>query len=338
MPDLAVRLGRLELKNPVICGSSEATMTEEGLRGAVDAGAAAVVAKSANESEAARRQLDAAEYVVLDEHWNPVDREARGRALSLFNRSGLVAEPFETWVETVAAADAYARERGAYVVASLIPADLDELGRMARAFEDAGVRWLELNVGASHGEEAAAGAIELVRDADRVDEIVSHVRSEVSMALTVKLPGDGDLLDLAASAYRAGADSICLAGRSLGFLPDPVTRRAHLGTFGAVGGYWALPLTLRWIAKARLRLGAELPLMATNGVRDGLDVVRALLAGASAVQLASVVWTNGFDALTRALDELGAYLEREGVSAADIVGEAADTVMSYEEAGLRRNA
>ncbi|MBW3593307.1 MAG: dihydroorotate dehydrogenase [Actinobacteria bacterium] len=338
MPELGVHLGRLELKNPVVCGSSEATMTGDALRAAVDAGAAAVVAKSTNESEAAKRQLGAAEYLVLDERWNPVAGDARGRTHSVFNRSGLVAEPFESWVETVAAADAYANERGSYVVASLIPADLDELARMARAFEHAGVRWLELNLGASHGEEAAAGAIELVRDAERVDEVVSHVRAEVAMALTVKLPSDGELLDMVASAYRAGADSVCLAGRPLGFLPDPVTRRPLLGTFGAVGGYWALPLTLRWIAKARLRFGSDLPLVATNGVRDGLDVARALLAGASAVQVASVVWRDGFDSLTRVLDELAAYLEREGVSAADIVGEAVDTVMTYEEAGLRRDA
>jgi hypothetical protein len=108
LPDLAVRLGRLELKNPVVCGSSEATMTSDALRAAVDAGAAAVVAKSTNESEAARRQLAAAEYLVLDEGWTPLQRHARGRTLSVFNRSGLVAEPFESWAETVAAADAYA--------------------------------------------------------------------------------------------------------------------------------------------------------------------------------------------------------------------------------------
>ena len=337
MPDLAVRLGRLELKNPIVCGSSETTMTGADLRAAVDAGVAAVVAKSTNESEAAKRQLAAAEYLLLDERWVPASRADRRRTLSLFNRSGLVAEPLDTWVETVAAADAYASERGAYVVASLIPADVDELPRMAGAFEEAGVRWLELNLGASHGEEATAGAIELVREPERVEDVVSHVRDAFGRALTVKLPGDGDLLELAASAQRAGADSVCLAGRPLGFLPDPATRRPLLGTFGAVGGYWALPLTLRWVAKARLRFGRDLPLVATNGVRDGLDAVRALLAGATAVEVASVVWSEGFGALARVLHELETYLVHEGVSAADIVGEAADAVMTYEEAGVRRN-
>ena len=51
-PSLALSLGSLELKNPVVCGSAQPTMTADGLRAPIDAAAAAVVAKSTNESEA----------------------------------------------------------------------------------------------------------------------------------------------------------------------------------------------------------------------------------------------------------------------------------------------
>ena len=329
-PDLTVRLGSLELKNPVVCASGEWAMGEPELRAAVDSGAAGVVAKSANESEAARHQLRSAEYVFLDDRWRPTD--AAG-ATSLFNRSGLVDELWEPWLETLARTDAYASGRDAYVAASLIPADLDELVAMARDAEEAGLRWLELNLGASHGEEAARGTIELVDEPERVEAIVGPVRGAVSVALTVKLPGHGSVLGMAAAAHRAGADAVCLVGRPLGFLPDVETRRPVLGTFGAIGGSWALPLTLRWVAKARHRLGADVPLVATNGVRDGLDVARALLAGASAAELGTVVWTHGFEALTRTLADLTRYLERNAMSARELVGAAADAVMTYEEAG-----
>jgi len=73
VPDLGVELAGLELKNPVICGSGEATASGAALRELVDAGAAAVVAKSANESDAARAQLAAAEYVALDANWREAD-------------------------------------------------------------------------------------------------------------------------------------------------------------------------------------------------------------------------------------------------------------------------
>jgi dihydroorotate dehydrogenase (NAD+) catalytic subunit len=55
--DLRIQLGGLALKNPLICGAGEHVMDEAGIRAALDAGVAAVVAKSANESEAARKQL-----------------------------------------------------------------------------------------------------------------------------------------------------------------------------------------------------------------------------------------------------------------------------------------
>src|SRR3954468_18308223 len=55
----------LAAANPVWVGSSELTMTLDGIVACVDAGAGAVVAKSVNESAAARRQLDIADYAFV---------------------------------------------------------------------------------------------------------------------------------------------------------------------------------------------------------------------------------------------------------------------------------
>src|SRR4051794_36829002 len=120
-PELSVSLGPLALRNPLICGSGEHVASREGLVAAIDAGAAAVIAKSANESDAARRQSDAAEWVFLD----PLSREvgAGSRAATMLNRSGLVQEPWDRWLEILADADAHAAPRGAWVAASLIPGD-----------------------------------------------------------------------------------------------------------------------------------------------------------------------------------------------------------------------
>jgi dihydroorotate dehydrogenase len=99
-----------------------------------------------------------------------------------------------------------------------------------------------------------------------------------------------------------------------------------------------LPLTLRHVAKARLCYGPEASLIGTNGARDGHDVARFLLAGASAVQLTTILLTDGPEALTRALEQLTAYLDEQGVAARELVGEAADNVQTYEEARMRSTA
>jgi len=324
--DLRITVAGLELRNPVVAGSGEATATPDGIQACLDAGAAAVVAKSTNESEAAKAQLRASEYVVLDDELRPrplgTGRSARGD--SLFNRSGLLDEPFEEWVQTLARADAAAGD--AYVVPSLIVSGVDEAVVMAQAFERAGLRWLELNVAAPHAAEAAPSAIRAGA------ELVRPIRAAVSLPLSVKVASVAQ----AGAALEAGADAVVLSSRAQGFLPDLETRRPVLGTFGAIGGAWAVPLTCRDLAKARAAFGREACLVGTNGARDGHDVARFLLSGASAAQLTSAVVVDGPSVLRRAIDQLSGYLDEQDLAARDLVGEAADAVLKYEEVAVER--
>src|SRR5919202_3412176 len=259
VPDLSVTAAGLELKNPLIAGSGEATLDASGIRAALDAGAAAVVAKSTNESEAAKAQLHAAEYVLLDEELRPRPLGPARRTDSLFCRSGLLDEPWERWVATLAALDEEARGCEAYVVPSLIVAGVDEAAGRTRELEQAGLRWLELNVAAPHAEEAAGGAIRTGT------QLVAPVRAAVSIPLTVKV-GGADPIKSAGAALDVGADAVCLTTRQQGFVPDLATRRPLLGTFAAIGGAWSLPVTLRHVAKAPQRY-PRVSLVATNGLR-----------------------------------------------------------------------
>jgi dihydroorotate dehydrogenase (NAD+) catalytic subunit len=332
MPELAVQLGPLRLVNPVICGSGEHVATLDDLRAAIDAGAAAVVAKSANESEAARRQYRTVAWAFVDAERRPTEPTA---SASMLNRSGLVDVPWDAWLETLAQADAYAGGRDRYVAASVIPGDTAALAQLAGDVEAAGLRWLELNLSAPHAHDGIAGAaIERPSEAARAAELTGIVRAATALPLSVKLGIEHhDVTGLAAAVRAAGADVVVMTGRHMGFLPDLETRRPVLGSFGGYSGPWALPLVLRWVAKTRERL--DVPLVATNGVRSGGDVARCLLAGASAVQVASSVIAEGPPALTRMLDELERYLEEQRASAQEIVGEAADAVLGYEEAAMR---
>ncbi|HEY3578231.1 MAG TPA: hypothetical protein VGK68_09625 [Gaiellaceae bacterium] len=322
--DLGTRVAGLELKNPVIAASSEATATPEQIRACIGAGAAAVVAKSVNESPAAHANLRAAEYALLDVGLQPRPLGPAQRTDSLFCRSGLLDVELAEWAETLAALDREAAEDSAYVVPSLIVADHDRAVEAAAAFERAGLRWLELNVGAPHASEAAEGigaGVELVRG----------VRKAISLPLTVKLAAG----DSVTEALAAGADAVCVATRAMGFLPDLETRRPVLGTFAAVGGAWALPLTLYRVAKAHLA-NPGTSIVATNGARDGFDVARLLLAGASAVAFGTAVLTDGPAVLTGAIETLAGYCEEQGADVRDLIGEAARHVQTYEEVAIER--
>ena len=328
---LSTSLGSVVLKNPVICGSGEATMTEAGIRAAIAAGAGAVMPKSVNESPKARKQLDHTDYMLLDSRWRPLPWTASPPPdAQLFCRSGLNQVDFEQWLEVLVRLDAEAKAVGSYVVGHLILADTAECIRMAQRMEEAGLRALTVLLSAVHGEQASRDAIAVLRTPEEVGEVVRALRKAVRIPLWIKLPGH-DVTLLARAARDAGADAVNFIDRSLAMVPDLSTRAPFLGTMGAIGGSWALPLACRWIAETRLKVSRDLPIIGCNGVRDGYDVARMMLAGARAVEMTTAVMLGGTDVIRRSIAELDGYLAEQGVSASDIVGEATDKLTAYTD-------
>ena len=336
---LTTSVGRVGLKNPLIAGSAEHMTDAEGVRRALKAGAGAVVVKSTNESEAARLQLQCAEYMILDEAWRPLPWQADAPAGAfLACRSGLSPMPFGAWLEQTAMLDREARSCDSYAVASLILAELEPAISMARQIEQAGVRVLELNIGTPYASQAAKGAVSTELDPGRIASIVSAVRAAVSIPLWIKITGQSERVpELAAAAFAAGGEAVVMAGRSLGLIPDVETFEPMLSTTLGVGGHWYLPLTCQQLAMSRLRIGADKPLIATNGAQTGLDIARMMLAGASAVEMASAVMLRGFDVLSDALIEFKQYLDRKAVSSRELVGRAADRRKSFGDMPLRQD-
>jgi dihydroorotate dehydrogenase len=330
-PDTSIRVGAVRLNNPLIIGSGDHVMTAGGLRAALATGAGAVVAKSINENEAAKRQLDGSDHVLLDSEWRPLpwDFDPPPDAM-LFGRSGLHQMDSDAWIAEAAAADREAAKAGQYVIGSIILAGLDAACDLARRYQAAGIRVLELNIGAPHGDEAVKGAIIQERAAHRVREITAALRAAVTIPLWIKLTGQSeDVASLAAAAKEGGADAVIVMGRFMALVPDVETRAPMLGTAGAIGGPWALALTCRWLAMSRKKVGRDYPLLGTNGARSGLDVARFLLAGARAVEMTSAVMSGGFDTARRAVQEFSDYLARTGGSAEQLVGLAADRQVGY---------
>lgn len=325
---LATRIGGLVLPNPVICGSGEPVMTASGIRAALAAGAAGVIAKSVNERPDAAAQLDRADYAQLDAAGAPA-----AHGVSVFCRSGLAPYDPADWFATLAELDRAVAGSGRFVAASLVLAGTEGAVAIAGLARHAGLRVFELNVGAPHASEAAPGAIVQETDPARLGELVTRVRAVTSgMMLWVKLSGlSGNLPALAVAASRAGADAVCMMGRFMALVPDLDTLAPVLGTSGAYGGGWALPIVCRFLALSRRAAGPAFPLLGTNGARSGGDVVRMALAGASAVECLSVVMHEGFAGLSRIIDELDAWLAARRLKFADLVGCAADSLRTYNQ-------
>ena len=80
---LEIDIGDIKLKNPIICGSAEHFIEKAGIMNAINMGAAAVVAKSSNESNAAKIQLDKTDYSLIDSKLDNINwKEKKDRYLT----------------------------------------------------------------------------------------------------------------------------------------------------------------------------------------------------------------------------------------------------------------
>ncbi len=322
MHRLTTRIGGLTLPNPVICGAGEPVMTEAGIRAALTAGAAGVIAKSVNERPEGARQLALADYITLDMEG----------ARSLFNRSGLIDRATDDWFAAIAAIDRDAARTGQFVAASIVYSGAAGAVAIAAKARAAGLRVFELNVGAPHASEAAAGAIAQETDPERLTGLVREVRGATEgMHLWVKLTGlSSNLPALAAAARDGGADAVCMMGRFMAMMPDLDTFAPVLGTSAAYGGAWALPIVCRFLALSRRATGPDFPLMGTNGIRTGGDALRMALSGACAVEILSIVMHDGFGAIARMIAEMDDFLTRRELNFTDIIGLTADRLTGYD--------
>ena len=151
-------------------------------------------------------------------------------------------------------------------------------------------------------------------------EVVSAVRKVYKKTLIVKLsPNVTDIAEIARAVEGAGADSVSLINTLLGMAIDAEKRKPVLSTVtGGMSGAAVKPIALRmvWqVAKA-----VKIPVIGLGGIMNWRDAVEFLLAGASAVQIGTANFID--PAVTvKVVAGINDYLERHGyASVEDIVG------------------
>ena len=141
---------------------------------------------------------------------------------------------------------------------------------------------VELNLSCPNVEEAPEAAAELV----------AAVRTVTSKPLYAKLsPAAWDVAESARAAVAAGADGLSLVNTIRGLALDPVTLRPRLAR--GVGGYSGpalkpIALACVWACAAAV----EVPIVGMGGVASGLDALELVAAGASAVALGTVLFSD----------------------------------------------
>jgi dihydroorotate dehydrogenase (fumarate) len=314
--DLSTRYLGLRLRTPLVASSSPLTGTLDGLRRLEDAGASAVVLPSLFEEDLTRAGLH--------------------RHEALEAGAGVFGEALDYLPELPhpdAHPDAYlellrrARETLAIpIVASLNGTTRGGWIEHARGIEQAGADALELNL----YQVAADPALSSERVEARDLELVAALRAEVGIPLAVKLgPFYTAFAHFAVSVVAAGADGLVLFNRF--YQPDLDLETLEVAPRVALSRSEELRLPLRWIGILRRRTKASLA--ASSGVHGAEDALKALLAGADAVMLASALLAEGPERLRRIAFDLERWLsEREYESVEQMKGSLAQGAVPNPEA------
>ena len=180
-----------------------------------------------------------------------------------------------------------------------------------------GIPAIELNISCPNVKQ---GGMAFGVSACGAAEVVSAVRKAYSKTLIVKLsPNVTNIAEIALAVEAAGADSVSLINTLLGMAIDVEKRRPVLSTVtGGMSGPAVKPIALRmvWqVAKA-----VKIPVIGLGGIMNWRDAVEFLLAGASAIQIGTANFID--PAITLKVAEgINDYLERHGFSSVkDIVG------------------
>jgi dihydroorotate dehydrogenase (NAD+) catalytic subunit len=173
-----------------------------------------------------------------------------------------------------------------------------------------GVAAVELNLSCPNVDEAPESAAELVGAARRVTSKPLYAKLSASVS---------DVAALAHAVEAAGADGLSLINTVRGLCLDERTLAPILGT--ATGGYSGP--ALKPIALAAIfacSRATELPIVGMGGIWSGRDALELIAAGASAVALGTVLFSD-LEAPRRIRAELGAELAAHGLaSVADASG------------------
>ncbi len=179
------------------------------------------------------------------------------------------------------------------------------------------IGWLEVNISCPnvHGGGMAFGTN--AKDAARVTRAVREV---VKKPVIIKLsPNVGDIAEIARACEEAGADGLSLINTILSMDIDIAKRRPVLANVtGGLSGSAVFPIALRMVYQAASAV--DIPVVGMGGVSSAYDVIKMMLAGASAVEVGAANLVEPY-VCKRIIEELPAAMDEFGIERLeDIIG------------------
>lgn len=295
--DLAVDIGGLRLKNPVMPASGTFA---EGLDKVMDFNRlGAFVTKTIT------REL---------RDGNPLPRVVEQPG-SLINAIGIPSKGVSHFVERTL--PHYRRYDTPLVVSISAPTTEGFASLAAELSAFPGIAAIEANISCPNIEEDGKA---FAMHAGATERVTRALREATRLPLWVKLtPNTGNVPEVAQAAEASGADAVVVANTILAMAIDLRTFKPCLGNImGGLSGPAIKPIVLRQVFQCAKAV--RIPVIGCGGIATAEDAVEYMLAGASAVQVGTATFVQPA-AMTTIIDALAEFcLRREIPRVADLVG------------------
>lgn len=300
MTDLSTVFAGIKLKNPIIIGSSGLSDSVENIVELEKSGAAAIVLKSLFEEEILK-ELNASMQRMSSEGF------LYPETVDYYEQLESPAEATVTYLDQIRRAK---QATSIPIIASINCITASQWTYFPLQIQQAGADAIELNIFVLPSDFNRRP-----EDNERVYfNIIEQVKKQVSIPIIVKL--SYYFSNLAAFLQKVsftGIKGLVLFNRF--YNPDIDIESMEFTSGGVLSSPSDFYMSLRWIGILSGRIGCSLA--ASTGIHDGSSLIKMMLTGANAVEIASTVYINGYNQVQIMLDELENWMNAKSFSSVE---------------------
>jgi len=295
--DLRTKYLGLELKNPLVIGSSGLTDKLEKIKKLEEHNVGAVVIKSLFE-EQIHAEINKVVYSGVNDYPEAYEY------IKEYTKDKTINEYLNLVKEAKTAVDIP-------VIASINCIDDDEWTSFAKDIESAGADALELNISLLPSDPY----VESKTTEEMYFKITEKVKKSISIPISLKMSYYS--AGLARLIYKLSAtdnvQGVTLFNRF--YNPDIDIETLDIVSSNVFSTPDEYILPLRWIALLSGKIDADMA--ASTGIHNGISMAKQVLAGASAVHIVSAIYKHGQEYIATILKEFEDVMSKHGFADID---------------------
>jgi len=269
--NLAVKIGSLELKNPVLLASGTVGYGNEISQFTDLSKIGGIVTKSIS---------------LKPRKGNPPQRivETTGGMLNAIGLANVGVEEF------INSKIPFLKEVNSTVICNIAASSVEEYVECVKLLEDQEIiKAYEINVSCPNVKE---GGIEFGHNPSAVGTITSKVRGATAKPVIIKLsPNVSRISDFAKIVKAEGGDAVSAINTLVGTAFNIWTKKPKIKNItGGLSGPAIKPVALAKVLE--ISRNVDIPIIGIGGIMDWQDAVEFMIAGASAFQLGTVNFVN----------------------------------------------